>query len=138
MMIKAVLFFRGKAKELTGFLDTGNQLCEPLTGKKAHIVWYEDIKELLPEDYQQVAEEYFETGILNSTKVSELQMYEFTFLSYHSIGKENGQLLGIRMDSAQFINQAGRKTEEKVVIALTKQRLFVKGQNRMIVNGRME
>ena len=65
-------------------------------------------------------------------------MYEFTFLSYHSIGKENGQLLGIRMDSAQFINQAGRKTEEKVVIALTKQRLFVKGQNRMIVNGRME
>ena len=136
--IKVRLVFRGKQKEFAGFYDSGNQLSEPLTGKMVHLVCYRDIKELLPEHYRQAAEEYFQTGILNNTKVSKLQMYEFTFLSYHSIGKENGQLLGIRMDSADFISHAGEKTEEKVVIGLTEQRLFVRGQDRMIVNGRLE
>jgi hypothetical protein len=42
------------------------------------------------------------------------------------------------MDSAQFIGYAGKKTEDRVVIGLTKQRLFVRGQGRIIVNGRME
>ena len=111
---------------------------EPLTGKMVHIANYEDVAELLPECYRQEVEAYFETGILNSTKVTELQMYEFTFLSYHSIGKETGQLLGIRMDSAVFENHAGKKTEEKAVIGLTKQKLFVRGQGRIIMNGRLE
>jgi len=136
--VKAVLSFRGRTKELPGFFDSGNLLAEPLTGKMVHLVCYDSIKELLPECYRQTVEHYFETERLDSTKVTELQMYEFTFLSYHSIGKENGQLLGIRMDSAEFISRAGKKTEEKVLIGLTKQRLFVRGQDRMIVNGRLE
>ena len=113
-------------------------LTEPLTGKMVHIVCYDKIKDLLPKEYRQVAEQYLETELFEDTKVTKLQMYEFTFLSYHSIGKENGQLLGIRMDSAEFETHAGKKTEEKVLIGLTKQRLFLKGRDRMIVNGRME
>ena len=136
--MKVILSFRGRKKEMEGFYDSGNRLSEPVTGKMVHIVCYKDVEELLPECYRQEVVSYLETGILNSTKVSELQMYEFTFLSYHSIGNENGQLLGIRMDSADFISKAGKKTEEKVVIGLTKQRLFVRGQDRMIVNGRLE
>ena len=136
--LKVILFFQGRKKEFDGFYDSGNQLSEPLTGKMVHIVCYEDMKDLLSECYQKTIEKYFETGMLNSTKVSELQMYEFTFLSYHSIGKENGQLLGIRMDSAEFVSNAGKKTEDKVVIGLTKQKLFVRGRDRMIVNGRLE
>ena len=134
--LRVILTFRGKKQELEGFLDTGNRLMEPLTGKMVHLVCYEKIREILPESYRQAVEYYFENERLDSTKVSELQMYEFTFLSYHSIGKENGQLLGIRMDSAEFIGYAGKKTEEKVLIGLTEQRLFVRGRDRMIVNGR--
>lgn len=136
--MEVILSFKGRQKRLMGFYDSGNRLMEPLTGKMVHIANYEDVAELLPECYRQEVEAYFNTGVLNSTKVTELQMYEFTFLSYHSIGKENGQLLGIRMDSAQFIGCAGKKTEDRVIIGLTKQRLFVRGQDRIIVNGRME
>ena len=136
--LKVVLSFKGRKKELRGFYDSGNCLLEPLTGKIVHIACYDQVKELLPKPYRQVVEQYFETDFFESTKVTELQMYEFTFLSYHSIGKENGQLLGIRMDSAEFESAAGKKTEEKVVIGLTEQRLFVRGQDRVIVNGRLE
>ena len=111
---------------------------EPLTGKIVHIACYDQVKELLPKHYRQVVEQYFETEFFESTKVTELQMYEFTFLSYHSIGNETGQLLGIRMDSAHFKNEAGEKTEEKAVIGLADQKLFVRGHSRMIINGRLE
>lgn len=136
--IQVILTFHGRKKQLHGFYDSGNRLSEPLTGKMVHLVCYEEIRELFPEPYQQTIESYFRTGILESTKVTKLQMYEFTFLSYHSIGKETGQLLGIRMDSAVFLTNAGEKTEERALIGLTRQKLFVRGQSQMIINGRLE
>lgn len=136
--ICVILNFHGRKKQLHGFYDSGNRLSEPLTGKMVHLVCYEDIRDIFPESYQQTIESYFRTGILESTKVTKLQMYEFTFLSYHSIGKETGQLLGIRMDSAAFLTHAGEKTEERALIGLTRQKLFVKGQSQMIINGRLE
>lgn len=132
------LYFKGKQLTLPGFYDSGNGLMEPMTGRMVHVVCYEDVKSILPEAYRETAEQYFQTGLLEDTKVTKLQMYEFTFLSYHSIGNERGQLLGIRMDRAVFENAAGRKTEEKAVIGLADQKLYVRGKSRMIVNGRLE
>lgn len=136
--ITVILTFKGRTKRLKGFYDTGNRLMEPLTGRMVHIASYKAVKELLPEPYCEIVEDYFETGFLESTKVTKLQMYEFTFLSYHSIGKETGQLLGIRMDSAVYQGDAGEKTEEKAVIALTNQKLFVDDRCQLILNGRLE
>ena len=136
--ILVTLFFHGKKLTLTGFLDTGNRLTEPLTKKPVHVASYDAVKSLLPEEYRQAAEHYFQTGILEDTKVSKMQMYEFTFLSYHSIGNETGQLLGIRMDSAVYQQGAERRTEEKAVIALADQEIFPGGHCRMIMNGRLE
>ncbi len=136
--MEVILTFKSKRKKMKGFYDSGNRLIEPITGRMVHIACYDDVKDLLPESYRQAAEHYFKTGFLENTKVTELQMYEFTFLSYHSIGNETGQLLGIRMDSAHFKSENGEKTEEKAVIGLTDQKLFVRGHSRMIINGRLE
>lgn len=132
------LTFKEKSVVLHGFYDTGNRLTEQITGRMAHIVSYDSIKKILPESYRMVAEHYFETGLLESTKVTELQMYEFTFLSYHSIGKETGELLGIRMDAAVFETDTGKKTEEKAVIALTNQKKLMENHCQIIINGRLE
>lgn len=132
------LTFKEKSVVLHGFYDTGNRLTEQITGRMAHIASYDSIKKILPESYRMVAEHYFETGLLESTKVTELQMYEFTFLSYHSIGKETGELLGIRMDAAVFETDTGKKTEEKAVIALTNQKKLMENHCQIIINGRLE
>lgn len=138
LLIPVRLSFKGQEKVLTGLYDTGNDLTEPVFGKPVHIAEYEAVKELMPESYQVAAENYLKTGTLEITKVTKLQMYEFTFLSYHSIGNEKGQLLGIRMDSAAFLGEAGEKTEDKVVIGLTAQKLSKRGHYQMIINRRLE
>lgn len=132
------LNFKGRKKEFMGLYDTGNRLSEPITGRPVHIAEYEAVKDLMPKSYQEIAENYMDTGTLELTKVTKLQMYEFTFLSYHSIGNEKGQLLGIRMDSAVFTTKAGEKTEEKVVIGLSKERLSGEGRYQIIINRRLE
>lgn len=132
------LHFHGRQITLPGFYDSGNGLTEPMTGRMVHVACYDDVKIILPKAYREMAEQYFQTGLLEDTKVTKLQMYEFTFLSYHSIGNETGQLLGIRMDRAVFENAVGQKTEEKAVIGLADQKLYVRGQSRIIVNGRLE
>lgn len=137
LLIPVRLFFQGKEKELTGLYDTGNELCEPITGRPVHIAEYEAVKELIPKSYQEVIEDYLKTGSLELTKVTKLKMYEFTFLSYHSIGNEKGQLLGIRMDSAVFFTKAGEKTEKKVVIGLSEQPLSMDGHYQLIINRRL-
>ena len=138
LLIPVRLSFKGQEKVLTGLYDTGNDLTEPVFGKPVHIAEYEAVKELMPESYRAAAENYLKTGTLELTKVTKLQMYEFTFLSYHSIGNEKGQLLGIRMDSASFLGEAGEKTEDKVVIGLTAEKLSKRGRYQMIINRRLE
>ena len=132
------LNFKGRKKELIGLYDTGNGLLEPISGRPVHIAEDEAVKDLMPKSYQEIVENYMDAGTLELTKVTKLQMYEFTFLSYHSIGNEKGQLLGIRMDSAVFTTKAGEKTEEKVVIGLSKEKLSGEGRYQIIINRRLE
>ena len=44
--IGVVLYFKGRQKKFNGFRDSGNRLMEPITGKKVHIICYEEGKEL--------------------------------------------------------------------------------------------
>jgi stage II sporulation protein GA (sporulation sigma-E factor processing peptidase) len=137
LLLPVCLRWKGKEKHLMGLYDTGNQLVEPISGRPVHIAEYEEVRELMPESYQKAAKNYMETGTLDLTEVTRFQMYEFTFLSYRSIGQAKGQLLGIRMDSAVFFTRAGEKTEDKVVIGLSGQKLSGEGRYQMIINRRL-
>lgn len=46
---KITIFFEGKKVEVAGLLDTGNLLLDPYTGYPVILVFYEKIKEILPE-----------------------------------------------------------------------------------------
>jgi stage II sporulation protein GA (sporulation sigma-E factor processing peptidase) len=137
LLLPVCLRWKGKEKRLIGLFDTGNQLVEPISGRPVHIAEYEAVRELMPESYQKAVKNYMETGTLDLAEVTRFQMYEFTFLTYCSIGQEKGQLLGIRMDSAVFYTRTGEKTEDKVVIGLSNQKLSGEGRYQMIINRRL-
>jgi stage II sporulation protein GA (sporulation sigma-E factor processing peptidase) len=137
LLLPVCLRWKGKEKRLMGLFDTGNQLVEPISGRPVHIAEYEAVRELMPESYQKAVKNYMETGTLDLAEVTRFQMYEFTFLTYRSIGQEKGQLLGIRMDSAVFYTRTGEKTEDKVVIGLSNQKLSGESRYQMIINRRL-
>lgn len=45
---QVTLFYRGKQVEAKGFLDSGNHLCDPLSGKAVHVADRELVEELCP------------------------------------------------------------------------------------------
>ena len=44
------IFYGGKSIVLKGFVDTGNNLCEPFSGSPVAMAPLEEIKKILPED----------------------------------------------------------------------------------------
>lgn len=80
---------------LKGLLDTGNGLREPFSQKPVSVVCYEDVKGILPISLAQFIEKYYQEGDVLVTPESMKQYAGIRWIPYHSIGKEQGMLLGI-------------------------------------------
>lgn len=84
---KVTLCLEEKKAVLTGMIDTGNLLQEPLTGRPVSIVERAGISGLLETDWEQ------KRG--------------FCLIPYHSIGTEKGWLQAVTLDSME-VHTAGR------------------------------
>ena len=88
---EVTVFWEEKSQSLTGIIDTGNLLQEPLTGKPVSIVEKSAILPLLGENWQQ------KRG--------------FYLIPYHSIGTEKGWLQAFRANRMEI------RTEQQLICA---------------------
>jgi len=82
-----------------GFLDTGNNLCDPLTGRPVIVMEYSLLRSCLPEDVKQALDrvakgEDFLRAMPGTVWANRLRLIPFT-----SIGKKHGLLPGLRCDN---------------------------------------
>lgn len=96
---------------VSGLLDTGNGLTEPISGKPVAI--------LESEIWQQMEEE---------KRPEKLRVIPF-----HSIGKENGILEGYEVDKIEIEYNADKRELNKVMIAVFQGKLSSKGEYQMIL-----
>ena len=98
-------------------LDTGNQLREPITGDAVIVVEKERLYEILP------------GSILNNIdkiiggdwgENEELLNYRtrFRMIPFKSIGKQNGILLGFRVDEVNVITDIDKIINQKVIVCI--------------------
>lgn len=92
---EVILSLKGKEIKVKGLLDTGNSLLEPTTGKKVTIV---------------------EKRILS--KFNDLHIEKIFIIPYKSLGKEDGVLYGIEVDSMTIRYEKYRKVHDKAIIAI--------------------
>ncbi len=84
-----------------GFLDTGNNLRDPLTNKPVIVAEYDLLKDCLPDDVKKAIkgnsnESQLLDDLIESSWSRRLRLIPFT-----SIGKEHGMLVGIRADEVK-------------------------------------
>lgn len=101
--VTAILQLGEISWELTGFIDSGNFLSEPFTGKPVAVV-RRDIME----------------KILLTMEVPEAR---YTAVPYHTVGTEKGVLDGYRIDALTALSQ----TVKKPVIAVCEGKEFLSG-----------
>lgn len=99
MFCNITIEFRNRIKTVNAMIDTGNLLKEPLSGKPVIIVEKESLKELIPEEILNNVEKI----ILGEYNIN-LNEYasKFRVIPFTSLGKENGLLLGLKIDNLQI------------------------------------
>lgn len=121
--------YGGKRTNLKIFLDTGNNLTDPMSGLPVMVVEYEAVADILPEDLRYEYEEYRNHSQKGENMVGFFRLVgekysaadwfgRVSLLSFRSVGKKQGFLFGFRADYLQMKGQAAA-----VVLALHEGRL---------------
>lgn len=105
------LYLGDKEVSVEGLIDTGNLLCEPVTGIPVHIL------------DQSIAKVFLE----------EESMQKVKYIPYHSIGKSGGVLLALHIDRMR-VSSEQEYWLEGPLIAISENAVTTQGEYKMILN----
>lgn len=126
------LVVAGKEQELIGFLDTGNQVREPLSCFPVIIVEAAAIGELLPAGLST------RLGALDNAGIQDIWNFiggleegwwpeRWRVVPYSSVGRSKGYLLGFRPDYIEYTGGARQVRVKEVIVALHHRQLSTDG-----------
>lgn len=131
--MKQVEILIGERKiSVNGLVDTGNFLKDPISGKPVFIISERMAMKFLPKEiielmtkkdtkWESIYEEMMNTEFADRVRL----------IPFHSIGKSNGMLLGIRSDRATIKDKQGEQKMDGAVLAISQERFALesKGTN---------
>lgn len=104
------VFYEGRSKCMTAFLDTGNRLTEPYSHRPVSIVSADSCTEL------------FQT------------LTSVIYIPYRSVGREEGVLPAVKADRMEIEKEGRTVTVEQPVIAISRERLSPDDVYQMLLN----
>lgn len=108
--VSVILFYQGRNKELTAFLDTGNRLEDPYSHKPVSVISADCCREL----FRTVS------GV--------------TYIPFRCVGKENGLLPAVTADRMEMIKDGEMLVIERPIIAISKEALSLDGTYQMLLH----
>ncbi len=109
---EVLLFFEGKQVKITAFVDSGNRLREPVSGKPVSVI------------EEKVLEK---EGIV-------MREEKCRAIPYHSVGKQHGILMGYEIPKMIVYRQHAKQNWNRVIIAVSKDSLFSDGKYQMLLS----
>lgn len=140
--------YKDKSIQIVGLLDTGNSLYDPIYGKPVLIAEYAALVPLLSVTQANLLQELLDTveENLDSIKQEEVTLessiskaqdeerLNIMMIPYHSIGKKNGVLPAIVMNRIIIWNGEEQICNEKVLTAVSRNRLSRQSEYQVILH----
>jgi stage II sporulation protein GA (sporulation sigma-E factor processing peptidase) len=144
-LYQSELSYSGKSVRLVGLLDTGNSLHDPIYGKPVVIAEYAAIEPLLTvpqanklRDFLDMAEGklgFIQNDYGSSTSEDDTEEpLKVMMVPYRSIGKKSGLLPAITMNRIIIWNGKDPICNEKVLTAVSRNRLSSKSEYQIILH----
>jgi stage II sporulation protein GA (sporulation sigma-E factor processing peptidase) len=134
MKLAMTIFLEGKGVTVRGLIDTGNSLCDPVSGEPVVVVDYSALKDLLPGPMK-------DSGACSADAVAMMEKMMDTswsgrlrLIPFQSLGNDRGLLLGIKPDRVEFVWDSRKLKVEKVIIGLHGKRLDAGRDYNAIIN----
>ena len=121
MLRKVGIVLDGKEVWMNALLDTGNSLCEPLSGAPVIVAEYETLRPILPPAWMEVYAEGEEPSLENITDTSIRR--RLRLIPFSSLGKEHGMLIGFCPDRAHLLENETIRDAGEVVVGIYTRRL---------------
>jgi stage II sporulation protein GA (sporulation sigma-E factor processing peptidase) len=122
--------FMNRQVQFSALVDTGNSLFDPLSGCPVIVAEYVALKELLPEEARAAFEGREDSDVwVTLASLGEGRCAgRFLPVSFNSIGRSGGMLIGFRPDEAVLEWEGRSSPVRKVVVALYHGRLDQDGR----------
>jgi len=133
--INIEVFAQGRRCLLRCLIDTGNDLCEPISANPVIVAEYQSLQVLLPQGLRDLFTKY---GSIDPTLVLQKSHIDnwhkrLRLIPFASIGKHHGMLLGFRPDKIIIYGEQKMQTDQ-VIIAIYEQKLGKDDSYQAVIN----
>lgn len=111
-----------KSVKMKAMLDTGNMLKDPISGIPVIVVEREKLYEILPKTILDNTEKIIGGDWKNCEDYIEYRT-RFRVIPFRSIGKQNGMLLGFKVDEVKIMTDMEEIINKKVIVCIYHQKL---------------
>lgn len=101
MLCNIEILFEGKKKEIRAMIDSGNLLKDPITNTPVVVVEKDVLESIIPKEILENLQKILK-GEITDNSIDAKYISKFKIIPFSSIGKENGILLGIRIDGLKI------------------------------------
>ena len=121
--INIKIYYEEKILEVKALLDSGNMLKDPISGMPVIIIEKEILHKIIPEEILNYIENI--VGGEEQREKTEVKRYlsKIRMVPFMSIGKENGMLLGIRIDKVKIETEEINIEKDNVIAGIYNQKL---------------
>lgn len=135
-LIPLNIHFEDHMVSTNALLDTGNALYDPVSRYPVVVAEYTVLREVLPDDIQQIFETSRENdlGYITAIVSKSCWMSRFRLIPFTSLGKENGLLIGFKPDFVEVMLVQGKKEFREVVVGIYNKRLSRGEQYKALLN----
>lgn len=134
MFTKIAFELNGKKVETIAMIDTGNLLKEPITNTPVVVVEHTLLYDCLPKEILNHLDELLGGDFSNiPEEIKEEYIVKLKCIPFSSLGKQNGMLLGIRVDAITIKSDEGEKKKENVILGLYNKSLTKRGEYRALI-----
>ena len=133
MSFPVCLTFDGARCRGRGFLDTGNQLQDPLTQRPVVVAEYTLLREHMPKDVQEVLDAAGSVDDCLEAMTATSWSHRLRIIPFTSIGRRHGLLLGIRCDEVLVDIGCESVCHKNVVVGVYQEPLSPEGKFQMLL-----
>lgn len=121
--INIKIYYEEKILEVKALLDSGNMLKDPISGMPVIIIEKEILHKIIPEEILNYIENI--VGGEDQKEKTEVKKYlsKIRMVPFMSIGKENGMLVGIRIDKVKIETEEINIEKNNVIAGIYNQKL---------------